>query len=435
MINREVKRVLSYRWVIFGVMAVAYVFVYFHRLCPAVVADAIQNEFHASAGLLGVLASAYFYPYALMQLPAGLLSDSWGPRKTVTVFLMIAAVGGILFGFASSMWVAVGARVMVGIGISMVFIPTMKLVSQWFRVGEFSLMTAILNVMGGIGALTAATPLALVSGTFGWRGAFEIIGAGTLIVGILVWILVRNRPADMGLPSLAEIDRKGRGTVPTPQQIPLWEGARRVVTEFHFWPIAIWFFFTCGVFFSFSGLWAGPYLMHVYGMTRAEAGNILNMTAVGMIIGSPLLSFVSDKIFHSRKIVLILVTLVLTCVVLLLYFFPSGLSRPMLYAVFFLVAVSSSSIVVIAFTTTKELFPVEIAGTSVGTVNLFPFLGGAVMQIMLGKVLDTWGQNESGMYPLEAYSTLLLVLLAAAVIALACTFLMKETFPAGEAPY
>lgn len=431
--NRDAQRVLSYRWVIFAVMAAAYVFVYFHRLCPAVVADAIQAEFKASAGLLGVLASAYFYPYALMQLPAGLLSDSWGPRKTVTVFLMIAAVGGIFFGFAPSMWVAVAARVMVGIGVSMVFIPTMKLVSQWFRAGEFAFMAAILNVMGGVGALTAATPLALVSSRMGWRGAFEIIGVGTLIVGILVWIIVRNRPADMGLPSLAEIDRERPGAPPPPQQIPLWEGARSVVTELRFWPLAIWFFFTCGVFFAFSGLWAGPYLMHVYGMTRAEAGSILNMTAVGMIIGSPLLSFVSEKVFHSRKIVLGLVALVLTAVVLLLYLFPAGLSRPMLYAVFFLVSVSSSSIVVIAFTSTKELFPVEIAGTSVGTVNLFPFLGGAVMQIALGKVLDAWGKNQAGAYPLEAYSALLLVLLAAAVIALVSTFLMKETFPVKEA--
>lgn len=428
--NQDAERVLFYRWVIFAVMAMAYVLVYFHRLCPTVVADDIQTAFHASAGLVGVLASAYFYPYALMQFPAGLLSDSLGPRLTAAIFLTIAAVGGILFGLAPSMWFAVAARVMVGIGISMVFIPTMKLISQWFPASEFAFMTALLNVMGGLGALTAATPLALMSGWVGWRAGFEVIGVATLGIAILVWFIVRNRPADRGWPSITQIDHAGRGVPSLPRQIALLEGARRVVTDIHFWPLAIWFFFDCGVFFGFSGLWAGPYLMHAYGMSRAEAGNIVSMTAVGMIIGSPLMSVLSDRVFHSRKIVIVLSSVVLTAVVLFLYCFPAGLSKPVLYGIVFLLSVSSSSVVVIAFTTTKELFPLEIAGTSVGTVNLFPFLGGAVMQIALGRVLDAWGKTGARGYPVEAYSSVLMVLLAAAMVALVCSIFMKETFPA-----
>src|SRR5512136_2976406 len=110
-----IRKVLIYRWLVFWIMALAYVFVYFHRLCPAVVAVDLQKAFGASAGLMGILASAYFYPYALMQLPAGLLSDSIGPRKTVTVFLTIAGVGSLIFGMASEIGAAIAARVMVGI--------------------------------------------------------------------------------------------------------------------------------------------------------------------------------------------------------------------------------------------------------------------------------------------------------------------------------
>ena len=66
-------------------------------------------------------------------------------------------------------------------------------------------------------------------------------------------------------------------------------------------------------------------------------------------------------------------------------------------------SLSASAIVVIAFTSAKELFPVEIAGTSVGLVNLFPFLGGAVMQPVLGIILESYGQGPDG-YSAEAYS-------------------------------
>ena len=109
-------------------------------------------------------------------------------------------------------------------------------------------------------------------------------------------------------------------------------------------------------------------------------------------------------------------------------FFPTRLSLPMLYVAFFVFAVCASSIVVIGFTATKELFPVEIAGTSVGTVNLFPFLGGAVFMPFLGNVLDAHPRDPSGAYALEGYSSMLLVLLISAVIGLGCTLKIKETF-------
>ena len=422
-------KVLTYRWVIFWVMAIAYIFVYFHRLCPAVVAIDLQQAFSVSGGFMGVLASAYFYPYAFMQFPAGLLSDSLGPRMSVTIFLSIAAVGSVIFGLSPSGEVAVAARVLVGLGVSMVFIPIMKILSQWFRVREFAFMVACVTTMGGVGALTAATPLALMTGSVGWRVSFEIIGAATAVMALLVWVFVRNRPEDVGWPSISEIDHLGPGMSAPPVVIPLWEGARRVVTEKYFWPIAIWFFFLVGIFFGFGALWAGPYLMQVYGLSRAEAGNVLNMIAVGLIVGSPLVSMLSDKVFHSRKKVLVLASICVNLELLFLNFFPSGLPQPVLYAFFFLFCVCSSAIVVIGFTTTKELFPVEIAGTSVGTVNLFPFLGGAIMQPALGWVLEQYPKTASGAYSLQGYQALLLTLFAASLIATASTFFMKETFP------
>lgn len=427
------RKVLSYRWIVFWVMALAYVLVYFHRLCPAVVATDLQKSLHVTGGFMGILASAYFYPYALMQFPAGLLSDSLGPRITVTLFLLLAGIGSLLFALAESMGVAVAARVMVGFGVSMVFIPTMKLLSQWYRVREFAFMTAMLNTMGGLGALTAAMPLAVMTGWMGWRASFQLIGVATLAIAILVWLLVRNRPQDQGWPSILEIDYGAQRSAVVSAEIPLWEGAKRVVTEKRFWPIAVWFFFLVGVFFSFAGLWAGPYFTHVYGMSRAEAGSILNMIAVGLIIGSPLMSILSDKVFRSRKNVLVLFSALLVALMAFLALYPTGLSRLTLYAFMLLFAISSSAIVVIGFTTTKELFPVEIAGTSVGTVNLFPFLGGAVFQPTLGWVLESYPKTASGAYAVEGYRAMLLILLASSVVALVSTLFMKETFPSRAA--
>jgi MFS family permease len=119
---------------------------------------------------------------------------------------------------------------------------------------------------------------------------------------------------------------------------------------------------------------------------------------------------------------------VLTAELGFMTFYPEGLSVPVLYVLFFVLSVCASSVVVLGFTTTKELFPVEIAGTSVGTVNLFPFLGGAVFMPLLGNILDAYPKNAGGGTVVDGYTALLLALLVSSTIALCCAVLMKETF-------
>ncbi|KPK23204.1 MAG: MFS transporter [Nitrospira bacterium SG8_3] len=414
------SKALRYRWLIFWVLALSYVLVYFHRLCPAVVAVDMMRDLHAGGALLGLLSSAYFYPYALMQLPAGLLSDSWGPRRTITLFFTVAFVGSLVLGLAPSLLWAIVGRTLVGLGVSMLFVPTMKTLAEWFRIREFATMTGILMAMGGIGTLTATTPLALLSTWIGWRLSFVVVGMMTLLLAILVWLFVRDRPADFGWPS------PSGSSGPTPPAVGLLEGMKRVITYPRFWPVAVWFFFDCAVFFSFGGLWGGPYLMQVYGFSKAQAGQILSMLAIGMIAGSPILSFLSNRVFQGRKPVLVLSSFVLLCLTALLAFNTADLPLAGLYLICLGLGIFSSAIVVIGFTTTKELFPVQIAGTSTGLVNIFPFAGGAVFQPLLGYLLESHGRVE-GAFTLAGYEQAFLLLFFCGLIAFLASLCLQET--------
>jgi sugar phosphate permease len=422
------RQVLRYRWVIFSIMCLAYYSVVFHRVSTAVVALDLQRDFGISAGLVGLLASAYFYSYAVAQLPAGLLSDSLGPRKTAGIFLILGGIGSIIFGFAPNVETAVLGRVIVGLGAGMVFAPALKIVSRWFRVNEFVKMNSFFLATGGLGAVSAAEPLAMVSGWIGWRASFELLGLAAIAVSILVWVFVRDQPQDLGWPSLAEIDPVYGKTLDRPQEISLLQGVRRVTADKYFWLIALWYFFSIGIFFAFGGLWAGPYLTHVYGLSREESGSVLNMLAIGIVVGSLLLAHISDKVLCSRKQVLIYCSTILVALLIFLNVWPLGLPKMALYPIFFAFAISSVAPGVVAISSTKELFPVEITGTSVGMVNLFPFVGGAVIQLVIGWVIDAYPQTESGVYPLEAYQTMFEVFLGSAVVGLIATFLMKETY-------
>ena len=418
--SETLEKAKRYRWLIFTILALCYLLVYFHRLCPAVLAVDMMQDLKAGGALTGFLGAAYFYPYALMQLPSGLLSDSWGPRKTITLFFTIAFVGTLMLGLAPSVSLAIIGRTLVGLGVAMLFVPTLKILAEWFHVREFATMTGILMAVGGIGSLVAATPLALLSAWIGWRFSFIAIGFFTLVLAVLVWMLVRNRPADLGWETPA-------GQVQTAQiTISLKQGIVRVLTCGRFWPLAVWFFFTFGVFFSFGGLWGGPYLIQVYGLEKSHAAHILSMLAVGMIIGSPFLSYVSNNVVKGRKPVIVFSSFVLLGLSALLAFFTADIPLTGLYLLCFGLGVFGSAIVVIAFTTNKELFPVRMAGTATGIVNLFPFAGGAVFQPILGAILEHHGRVDQA-FTLSGYRQAFLVLFLCAAVAFVASFFLKET--------
>lgn len=420
------RTVLSHRWVIFLILAMGYAIVYFHRVAPAVVAPELVSSFGIKGVALGVLASAYFYPYAVMQLPSGLLSDSLGPRKTVTVFALVAGVGAVIFGISPTFSVATMGRIMVGFGVSVLFVATLKILANWFEVEKFAIVAGMLVAIGGLGWLCAATPLALLTLRLGWRAAFITIGLVSLALALFTYLVVRDSPYQAEvfvIPNSEDSTSSSSGN----EKLPLFEGLKMVLSERYFWPLAVWFFCTGGILFGFGGLWAGPYLLQVYGLSKAYAGNILMMIAIGMIVGGPSLSYLSEKVFRGRKPILFISSSIVTAIWLLFVFLVDGLNPAFLYGFFFLLGIFASGIVAVGFTTAKELFPAQIAGTSTGMVNLFPFAGAALFQPLIGLVLDYSGSVGS-IYSPEAYRISFVVFLLAAVLALISVFFMKETF-------
>jgi MFS family permease len=150
------------------------------------------------------------------------------------------------------------------------------------------------------------------------------------------------------------------------------------------------------------------------------------MLAVGLIIGSPVLSHVSNNFLGSRKPVIVICSAVVLCLTALLAFHTDGIPAAGLYLICLGLGIFSAASVVIGFTAAKELFPVQIAGTAVGLVNLFPFAGGAVAQPFLGFILERHGRVD-GRFTLVAYEQAFLILFVCSILALAASFLMKET--------
>ncbi|NYT02946.1 MAG: MFS transporter [Methanosarcinales archaeon] len=422
----KVKKVLSYRLAVFGVLAFAYFFVYFHRVSTAVVSTDMQNTFGVDAASIALLSSAYFYAYTIMQMPAGLLTDSWGPRKTVSIFTLVAAAGAMLTGTASTFEQVVAGRLLIGVGVAMVYIPTMKILAAWYRRNEFASLSGILLAAGNIGALSAAGPLALISDALGWQQVFLMLGLLTLVLAMAAWAIVRDRPSDIDLPNIAEIEAQETGLANpgagTTEKIPMSRALRMTFgSGMKFWPLAIWFFFMYGSIMVYQGLWAGPFFHDVLGWERATYGLVLTFIGMGMILGCPTAGYISDRILKSRKKVLIAGSLAYTIIWAVIWTTAGQITSTEAYMAINFAFGFFGGFFVVSFAQVKELFPITIVGTSTAALNIFPFAGGAILQQVSGLMLTTRS--------LEAYKDVWLFMLICMVLATAAAFLSREKEP------
>jgi len=428
------KRMMRLRWWIWSVLALCYLIVCFQRIAPGVVADRLMADFAVGGGAVGLLTSIYFYLYAAMQIPSGMLADTLGVRHTVAIGISLAGLGSLVFGMAPVLELAYVGRFLVGLGVSVVFVTTLKFQANWFRASEFGTVSGLLMLVGSLGAVTATTPVALMAQLLGWRLSFVGIGVVTCAVGIAAWWWVRDRPAELGLPSPreTEVAHEGPGmSGMTPLvKLPFWTGAKIVWRSRQTWTGFLAHFGLMGSYLTFSGLWAVPYLMHVYGMDRVEAANYLLAASLGMLISAPLLGHASDRLLRRRKLPIVAMAL-LTCAVWLALTFWNGGQPPVwaLYPLFGALGFAGGTVALI-LASVKEANPPALAGVAMGTANS-GFLCAALLQPAIGYLLDGYWQGNmlagARVYPVAGYHMALLILTGFALLGLVGAWSMKET--------
>ena len=411
------------RLLIFLGISAAYVISYFHRSATAVVGPEIAATLGLDPAALGAMGSMYFWAYAGAQLPAGVLADTWGPRKTMSVFVLIAAVGGALFALSSNLPFLSLGRFLVGLGVGFIYVPAVRIMTDWYRPDELATYSGILLAVGNMGALVSAAPLVFMMGLMGWRNSFIVVSLFTLLAAFFCWTVVRNKPQELGLPGPQEI--RDVSPPPSAPKVILKDALRAVFSNPQFYLLGFFMFCYYGTLMSVGSLWAGPYLQQVYALTKQEAGNIIMMFPLGMVIGCPLSGFLSDKVFTSRKKVLIWGAALHTLSYVPLLAMPGQLSTTALFALFLWYGVTGGAFVS-NFACAKETVRPEYAGTAVGAVNVFLFSGGAFFQTVMGLVISLYPLTLQGVYSIEAYQAALAVPMAGLIAGTAAFAFFRE---------
>jgi len=433
--QREAKKVRRLGWLIWSVVMIAQLLNQFHRVAGAVIVDKIMTDFGVTAATVGSVLAMYFYVYAAMQFPSGVLADYLGPRKTVTYGCLVAGIGSIIFGLAPSLSVLYLGRFLLSLGVAVTFISVLKIQTQWFPSRYFARISSLTTSIGNGGSLVGTTPLALLVILVGWRLSFELMGFLSFMVCLVCWLVVRNRPADIGLLSPADIERhKLDATVSAAVGDLATTGFRKrlaiMLTNKFIWPPFLIAVGSYGTLLVFQGAWGIPYLMQVYSMTRDSAANFVSLTLVGLMTGIITIAFVSDRL-QRRKLPAIICAFVYLSLWLMLTLWNGGSPPvPALYPIYFFMGFFAG-FATLTYACAKEVVPPLASGMAMGLVNMGMFLSAAVLQIAFGKILDLGWQGVVlegvRVYPLAAFQSGFIIVCIVAFICVIGALLLKET--------
>lgn len=363
----------------FAVLLACYFMVYFHRMSLGAVGPELVEEV---GGSLGILSSAYFWTYAAMQVPAGLMADRFGPRACCTVFLSVATVGSLLTFAGTTFEAMIVGKVMIAAGMAVVYVPLMKLVSSWFPDRSFAELNGIVIAVGNIGAICASGPLHMLDVAVGWRNVFAVLGAATLVLAFLCLVLVRDRPEDRGLQSeKGPMEHEGKPDV-------IAGLARILMSGRKFWTCALAYMLVYGSIMVFQGTWATKYFDSAYSFALS-ASWMVSAIGVGKIASTVAVGRMASCRGFSKKRMMSVGTACYTAI----WFVIAGLAGSVdSYAFWLAVCLMFGffgGFMSLSFTQVKEWHPSSAAGTAVSAMNVFLFIGAAIGTTASGFVIGT----------------------------------------------
>ena len=402
------------RWVVFASGAAGFFISFFHRVAPAAIAEDLTRIFDLSGAALGALAATYFYVYAVMQMPTGVLADTLGPRRVLSAGALIAGIGSILFGAATSWPMAALGRTFVGLGVSVAFVCLLKLNANWFDERRFATATGMANVVGICGALAATAPLAWFITFVSWRTVFVGVGAASLVLALLTWKVVRDAPP--GAPHPSHPAAHGTGG-------RWYHGLAAVMRNRATWS-AFWVNFgISGSYMSFIGLWAVPYLVHSYGLTPLAASRHTSVMLIAFAVSVAGVGALSDRMGRRRPLLIASAVSYCACWgVWLSGAVPAGWT----YALCAFMGFTTTGFT-LSWACAKEANAHRYAGTATSVANTGGFAAAGILQPLVGWVLDL-ASGGAGDYTAAHFRAGIAVLALFAAVGLAGALFIRETY-------
>src|SRR5690242_15003270 len=346
--------------------------------------DAAQRFDAAPAALSGFLVLQLLV-YAALQVPVGLLLDRFGGRALITAGALTMTAGQVVLALVASLPLAVAARVLVGAGDALTFISVLSVITAWFPPRRVPLMTQLTGLIGQLGQVLSAVPLAALLHGPGWTTAFLSAAGLGVIVGLAVLVLVRDRPPGAPPPPPAAAPREVLRGLRTSwfepgTRLGLWT---HLGTQF------------CGTVFGL--LWGVPYLVAGQGMSAGQASALLTLLVVVGILAGPLFGEFAARHPMRRSLLVLTVIAAHALVWGAVLLVPPPAPRWLLVVLVIVIGTGGPGSMV-GFDVARTSNPRSRQGAAVGIVNVGGFVASLLVAWVIGVVL-----SRAGGYTPEAF--------------------------------
>jgi MFS family permease len=403
------------RWLIFVIGALHFFLSQLYRTSNAVLAPSLIRDLSLDTEGLGLMSAAFFYAFALTQIPISLLIDRVGPRRLMTLLSLLGVAGALVFSWSHGLSMALAGRLLLGVGLACNLIGSLKLISEWFSPLAFASLSGILFSIGTLGNITSTTPLVLMVEHWGWRASFQAIAVVHVLLTAALYFIVQDRPPDRNPASRAAA---------TPEDVnSALQNIGLLLRGKDYWIISFGSFVRYGTQAALQALWAGPLLIVVLGYSPFQTGNIILAMNLGLIIGGPLWGTISDRICRTRKWIIVSGLFLLALSTFLLSQVPQGTGAVVTGAIFFGFGLFAAT-GLLMYAHIKELVPPAMSGAAMTGINFFVMIGPAVFLQGLGYLMQT-------LYPADslgpaAFEASLLLCVACQVLAALLYLFTKE---------
>lgn len=352
-----------------------YVLAVFHRSSLAVAGLVAAERFDISAAQLATFTMLQLLVYAGMQIPVGLLVDRFGSRSVLLCGALVISAAQAGFALADSYAVALVARFFVGLGDAMTFICVIRLLAVWFPARRIPLLTQLTGTIGQLGSIAATVPMTWALGSFGWTRAYLVTASFGLVLATLGALLVRDAPQRRHLRGSAMSLRAVRSSLGASWSHP---GTR----------LGFWIHFTAqSSATTLSLLWGYPFFVRGEGRSSGEAGLLLTLIVVSVVVSGPLLGWlVGLHPWHRSSMVLVIVAAIVASWSAVLAW-PGEAPLGLLVVLVLVIGVGGPASV-IGFDVGRTSNPAERLASATGIINVAGFVASLGLVIGIGLVLD-----------------------------------------------
>ncbi|MCH9770400.1 MAG: MFS transporter [Gammaproteobacteria bacterium] len=353
--------------IVWGLAALFFLYEFFLRTFIGSVAHQVIPDLKLNAETFAILGSAYYVAYGLMQIPVGILADKFGVKKIMIFASLVCAAATFLFAHSQGFTTALLSRLLMGFGSSFAFVCLLVIAVTWFPRKYFGFFAGSSQFIGTMGPLLAGGPLIAMMTAYheSWRNALSGIAGFGVVLAILIFLIVKNKPRDSEQPLIF-----------LKQDTPLKISHLRLIKNKQAWFVA---FYSATVYVSIAllgAIWGTEYLQ-TRGLPQATAADMVSLAWLGYAIACPLLGALSD-IAKRRKPTLVFCSFVGLVATSCIVYLPLGDHEWMYGLLFFSLGIAASG-QNIGFATISEHVDLSSRATALGLNNGMITMFGAVI--------------------------------------------------------